>query len=327
MKNKIVLLVSMLLPLVSSCEEKPTLEPTVDPTVEPTTEIVYNYKESEYSEELCSASIFSKGEILPQGNSGISNFVEEESINYLMHCTGESDDYYTCAFIHESDILFMDSFIKNEKPIPGLRGYGDLNYLAFFAGINTLFNKYSSFANEIKINNLELDYTFHQIKWYEIPKGEEIPEYIGDYQLALISIGKKFDFYDLDNNFQYSKTFFIEQIKEKYYNKSKNNYFSIQLRLFNDMQDLIKVNNKYLININRYGSQHINGDDLYRDIFFGSVMIENIEGEEYVGFFHTRYDGDDDYLKKQYDYFVKNGYYYFKLSDIISFIKSKKQAI
>ena len=46
MKNKIVLLVSMLLPLVSGCGEKPTLEPTVDPTVEPTTEIVYNYKES-----------------------------------------------------------------------------------------------------------------------------------------------------------------------------------------------------------------------------------------------------------------------------------------
>ena len=143
----------------------------------------------------------------------------------------------------------------------------------------------------------------------------------------MISIGKKFDFYDLDNNFQYSKTFFIEQIIKKYYNKSKNNYFSIQLRLFNDMQDLIKVNNKYLININRYGSQHINGDDLYRDIFFGSVMIENIEGEEYVGLFRARHDGDDDYLKKLYDYFVKNGYYYFKLSDIISFIKSKKQTI
>ena len=73
MKNKIVLLVSMLLPLISGCGEKPTIEPTVDPTVEPTTEIVYNYKESEYSEELCSASIFSKGEILPQGNSAISD--------------------------------------------------------------------------------------------------------------------------------------------------------------------------------------------------------------------------------------------------------------
>ena len=56
-------------------------------------------------------------------------------------------------------------------------------------------------------------------------------------------------------------------------------------------------------------------------------MIENIEGEEYVGLFRARHDGDDDYLKKLYDYFVKNGYYYFKLSDIISFIKSKKQTI
>ena len=38
MKNKLILLISMLLPLVSSCGEMPTIEPTPEPTIEPTIE-------------------------------------------------------------------------------------------------------------------------------------------------------------------------------------------------------------------------------------------------------------------------------------------------
>ena len=53
MKNKLTLLVSMLLPLVSSCGDNPTIgptiEPTIEPTVEPTQEIVYNYNEAEFT--------------------------------------------------------------------------------------------------------------------------------------------------------------------------------------------------------------------------------------------------------------------------------------
>ena len=38
MKNKLLLLVSILLPLISSCNIKPTVEPTIEPTIEPTVE-------------------------------------------------------------------------------------------------------------------------------------------------------------------------------------------------------------------------------------------------------------------------------------------------
>ena len=116
---------------------------------------------------------------------------------------------------------------------------------------------------------------------------------------------------------------FVEQVLEKYY-IDDNGYYEIQMRLFNYLCELLMTNNRYLINFNAIKTQHINGDDLYRDIFYGSVMIENIEGEDYISLFSPRYDGDNDYLIKYYDYFINNNMYYFKLSDMISFIKEQK---
>jgi hypothetical protein len=93
MKNKLILLVSMLLPLVSSCGEKPT--------VEPTSEIVYNYKESIHTD--MSATMYQYAyESEPVINQWIGfGTLQSYSIDDFSYVkvNDEKFDYYTCGYM------------------------------------------------------------------------------------------------------------------------------------------------------------------------------------------------------------------------------------
>ena len=124
MKNKLILLVSMLLPLVSSCGEnptleptiEPTLEPTVDPTIEPTQEIINNYNESEYSETLNYVPYLPADDEWPTCEDDLSNLLYGENQVLFQH-NGNYDEYYTCAYISDVDA----KFISETSVIPALR--------------------------------------------------------------------------------------------------------------------------------------------------------------------------------------------------------------
>ena len=232
MKKQLLLLVSLLLPIISGCgsqvSEEPTAEPTLTPTVEPTTiptveptdeptseptveptpEIVYNYNESEYSDILNYIPLIPYGDPMPECDVELGNLIYGKNQVLFQH-NGKYDEYYTCAYINDKDAEFIKE--SSNKPY----GYNDFYISPRFAGINLSYINYIAFENSVRLSKR---YTFNKLKWYEIPIEDEIPQKINGYSLILISRGKHFDYYDLDNNYLYSKPMFIEQPNHDLYN-------------------------------------------------------------------------------------------------------------
>ena len=93
MKNKIVLLVSMLLPLISGCGENPTTEPTNKPT----SEKVFNYKESDYSNVLNKKYSIDTLDGYPRCDVQIGNLVNGKN-QVLFQYNENYDDYYNSTY-------------------------------------------------------------------------------------------------------------------------------------------------------------------------------------------------------------------------------------
>ena len=153
---------------------------------------------------------------------------------------------------------------------------------------------------------------------YEIPIEDEIPQKINDYTLILISRGKLFDYFDLDNNYLYSKPIFIEQPNHELYNVE---FESEQLKKYweymKDYQvknNLTNVEKKYIVNFESSIFQfRYNGQSVYEHLTWAGQEIEIIDNIEYISIKYS--------LTDRYEYFIDGEYIYYKLSDIISFIK------
>ncbi len=346
MKNKMILLVSMLLPLVSSCEEKltleptveptiestleptveptiePTVEPTVDPTVEPTTEIVYNYKESEYAEILnnreCSRNMF--GSPLAYTDY-INREIHKKNHSIIQFSGKKSEDYYLCAYIYHNDLEFMKSYVYDYEnpPIFDLLGsisYPELNFNVL-RGVEGTFLMMNHFKREKEVKNRYPDYTLKDIIWYEIPIDEEIPTNIGEYDLSLISQIYYFNYFDLDNNLLGEKPYLMEcrnHITYKNLNAHTDKLINNNVAIINK----IKQKEKYIIGV-KYTPEIDFIDHLF-EFPFSKIEIETIDGSEYIfiGDETVEAIGPDKYeLIKISDY-----EYYIKVEDIVDYIKT-----
>lgn len=328
MKNKIILLVSMLLPLISGCGEKPTAEPTVEPTleptieptleptVEPTQEIINNYNESEYSETLNYVPYLPADDEWPTCDVELSNLLYGENQVLFQH-NGDYDEHYTCAYISDVDA----KFISETSVIPYDFGYNDLSISRYFAGINLAYLNYIAYKNYFRYSK---KHKFNVLKWYEIPINEEIPKNINGYSLILISRGKHFDYYDLNNNYLYSKPMFIEQPNHDLYNVTfesmdQEDNLTLMKEFQISLDEKTSINKKYIINFDfSYVQDRQNGQSLYDILLFEGQEIETIDNIEYIS---LKYSNINKYLPDKYEYFINGEYIYYKLSDIISYIK------
>ena len=307
MKNKLILLVSMLLPLVSGCGDKPT---TV-PTNEQTSEIVFNYKESDFTEILNNIHYFLGYKELPVECD--YNLAQLVTYNPIIMELSEVKNYYTCAYIHNDDLKIIEEssscgrFLENSP---------------LFSGINALhFRKY-----ETRIYSKET--TMQDTIWYEIPKSEEIPKTIGDYTLSMITNETVYSVYDLDGNLLKNQTVFFEnyfhEIYDEIYKDKKR--LGIIRRIHNDF---FGKNEEYINNLIVRDINTIHGSELYEYSLYQGQLIELINQTKYISVYNPKliiHKNEFD-LSSIYEFVEEKTSiypykkYYFKLSDIISFIK------
>ena len=311
MNKKLVLLISLLLPLISVCGENPTTEPTNKPT----SEKVFNYKESDYSNVLNKKFSIDTLDGYPRCDVQIGNLVNGKN-QVLFQYNENYDDYYTCAYISDKDAKFISEDAKLNQPF----GYNNLNVSPLFAGINLQHINYSSY----RYANTD-QHEFSELKWYEIPLEETIPLQIDNYSLILISKGYYFDYYDLDKKFLYSKPIFIEQPLHELYNTTNKNNLSSMKNRYEYINNIINKKKNYILNLDTFLlKDRQNGYTLYQYLYWAAQEVEKIDDVEYISLLYTTY-GTYDYptidLKEKYDYIQKDDYFYFKLSDIISFIE------
>ena len=132
MKNKIILLVSMLLPLVSSCEEKPTVEltpsPTIQSTVEPTVIPTEESTPDATIEPTVEPTLESTNYLETKYNLSFDTELSDLVLNYLLNGIGGNYDYfpflpYTVMDVYndciEDDENWMEAFLIDTKQIVG----------------------------------------------------------------------------------------------------------------------------------------------------------------------------------------------------------------
>lgn len=319
MKNKIVLLVSMLLPLVSGCGDKPT---TV-PTNEQTSEIVFNYKESDFTEILnyreCSSNMF--GSPLAYTDY-INREIHQKNHSIIQFSGKKSDDYYLCAYIYHDDLEFMKSYVYDGENPPIFDLLGSISYpvLDFneIRGVDATFLMMNHFKREPEVKKRYPDYTLKDIIWYEIPIDEEIPTNIGDYDLSLISQIYYFNFFDLDNNLLGEKPYLVEIRNHPTY-KNLNAHTDKLVKWNVATINEIEKREKYII-----GEKYTPEIDFIDHLFelpFSKIEIETIDGSEYIFIGDETIEaiGPDKYeLIKISDY-----KYYIKVEDIVDYIKTR----
>lgn len=319
MKNKIVLLVSMLLPLISGCGDKPT---TV-PTNEQTSEIVFNYKESDFAEILnyreCSSNMF--GSPLTEGDY-INHQINSMNHSIIQFSGKKSEDYYLCAYIYHDDLEFMKSYVYDYENPPIFDLLGSISYpeLDFneIRGVDGTFLMMNHFKRESEVKNKYPDYILKDIIWYEIPIDEEIPANIGDYDLSLISQIYYFNFFDLDNNLLGEKPYLVEiRNHPTYKNLNAHTYKLVNWNV--DTINEIEKREKYIKGV-KYTPEIDFIDHLFGQ-FTTKMKIVLIDDCEYifVGDETVEAIGPDKYeLIKINDY-----KYYIKVEDIVDYIKTR----
>ena len=323
MKNKLMLLVSMLLPLVSSCGDNPTIEltpvptdnPTVEPTEEPTTEptqdLFYNYNEASHVPELFS---FTNGE--PISPYGINSFLNGTiQTNLIYELTKFSDDFFTCIYIHNDDLKFIEDYENQWPPKPLPSGYNSINWLPFFSGIDCGFLNYLIFSDSSPY--FVVNHEFSKPKWYEIPLNDEIPKIIGDYSLVLISRKCYYNIYDMNKNNVGQMAVFVEQSNHELYSDSVQ--FNNQLNL---PEYYIENKNKEFempVNLINYGQS-----SYYQYVINGYDMVK-IDGNDYICFIPRTLKDEEliSLLIEKYEYIKEENGYLFKLFDIALFIGQK----
>ena len=319
MKNKLILLVSMLLPLFSSCGDNPTIEPTpvptdnptVEPTIEPTQEMVYNYNEAEFT--LDRFSLSPGGE--PSLPIGISMFINTPINSTLIFELNDNiDDFYTCLYVHDEDINYIKWHCSKENPnrcIPN--GTNDYTYLSYFSGINFLLLNYAVFQHSWLHMNHYNEHEYNKIKWYEIPLNDDIPHKMENYTLALISKKQYYTVYDMHKNYIGQMMVYVEQSDHELY----KDYWQYNKKLSLPKYYIKSFDGSY----NLPFLEVMHGIDPYDQFVSRGYKMDKFDNIDYICFIPRDYK-DEEILKElieSYEY-IQEGYgYWFKLIDIVSY--------
>lgn len=304
MKKQLLLLISLLLPLISGCDEKPS-ETT---NSESTQETINVYKESDYSKKLNNISyLIGYVEWLLECDYNLSQLVNYDVV--IMEYK-EEKNYYTCAYMAEEDINKINDYIGTGR---------FLDNAPLFSGINSCHYK------RFEMNDINLKL----IKWYEIPKDEEIPETIGDYTLTMITSEVVYNVYDINGKLLKEQSVFYEQFSHNIYQEFYKD--KRVLGIIKNIHNRI-IKEDYFKKVIVKENNCIDGDDFSKNILFHVQEIELIDNIEYVSVFDTTIRNKEteiditnfySYIEETIDEYPYKKYY-FKLEDILSFVKSFK---
>lgn len=304
MKKQLLLLISLLLPLISGCDEK--LSETTNS--ESTQETIKVYKESDYSKKLNNISYLIGYVEWPfECDYNLSQLVNYDVVIMDFH---EEKNYYTCAYMAEEDINKINGYI-------GMNRF--LENAPLFSGINAY--HYKRFV----MNDINLK----PIKWYEIPKDEEIPETIRDYTLTMITSEVVYNVYDINGKLLKEQSIFYEQFSHNRYQELYKD--KKVLGIIKNIHNRI-IKEDYFKKVIVKENDCVDGDDFSKNILFNGQEIELIDDIEYVSVFDTTIRNKEteiditnlyDYIEETIDEYPYKRYY-FKLEDILSFVKSFK---
>jgi len=313
MKNKLMLLVSMLLPIISGCGEKPTVEPTPEPTVEPTIKPTIESSENQFK-QIDNLNIYtniSEGFIEPMVTPFISDYSKyfNDYDNYLIDIYLPENSNYICGYIDNSIY----------KQINDSNSYLNLDYRYNYFGINQSFAKYYASEN--------IDKNLYPIIYYEIEETNEISLTLNNKNLVIVGRNYVIDIYDLNNNKLYSINYFNEEASLDLYKNTKDIDLKIKLN------DSLNNENKYLFvdvmnkNEKEKWENHlcISPGDIYNYFKVFSNEIIEMNNEKYISLYINTFETDSNWneLLANYSYIkndLKSDYYFFKWTDICSLI-------
>ena len=301
MKNKIILLVSMLLPLVSSCGEKPIVEPSVKPTVEPTPvssepsvepseelipEVNYDefitHKYDDILNDVWFPNHYSPAfELSPWYVHGINVF-EEYNVTIISFDEAKKKDMLLCGYVN-SDVV--DRIRAESIIIPS-------DYYPSFLGEDELYAKYCQLLNkEEKI--------LSPIVWYEFNENFDIPDVIDNKKIIMKSNIYEIPIYELDGEYVQTMDMLVEG---KYDGTDK------QLSI--------------------YTYQAISKLDLFGYGWYAWRSVTIVDGIKCIGTY-SKIDELMLFEKKVSDYVEmivgKDGKHYLKIDSLAAFIKENKK--
>lgn len=272
------------------------------------------YEEYEYSEqlnnEILGIRVQQNEKDIPARISLVDLSYSQGNYKSYISTFFSTSDYYLCAYLNFEvlEIIENTEYIEKED---------NLSWFLFL-GINYYLIKYKT----VVIDNDEFDYHAQPIKWYKIPKTEEIPSKIKDN--FLISIAEKKEVYL--ENIDKTEQIYIDLIVERqdFYRETISDFDYYRF------QDYIKIlDDKKIYLIFDYISM------IYNSILHNKVIIFNnfwdlvnfqsfdvliIDGEKYVNVGSVTMWNEQD-LKLVLEYkILENNEYMFKLEDLANLL-------
>ena len=304
--------------MMSSCKElKKDIEGEKQPgSEEILEEVKKEYKLSKYSDEI--NKVFLEWEYLatsyPDESILYMNMIKYYSYYdeiIISDYSNDLKDYYTCGY--------LDKKIKDKL--------NDIDYYIIY-NVDKIKSSSISLVGKdfalVKYNNMinfteKITFDEYPLVWYEIPKGEEIPEEIEDMFLVCVLESKTVTYRRLDGTIKDESEFFIE--KQSLYSKENNEYEYMNSWI----EEMLFAKDKYMFfedkNITKVNVQ-LPFTKAYTSPIY--MKIKDIEGTEYVnGGDNTICEGVD--LSKQYEYVLEEKNYLFKLEDIIKTLEGSKK--
>ena len=168
MKNKIVLLVSMLLPLISGCGENPTTEPTIELNSKDNYDEFITHKYDDILNDVWYPDEFEP--VLSEWYTIGLKVFEEYNVSIYSFENGISKNVFLCGYV-DSEVVEKLEATMYRRP--------DFMYDNFL-GVNELYAKYSQILNKKEKENTP-------IIWYEFNKNTDIPEKIGNKKIIMKS--------------------------------------------------------------------------------------------------------------------------------------------
>ncbi len=303
MKNKLILLVSMLLPLISGCGEKPTLvptleptieptlEPTVEPTVEPTEELIpeVDYDEfitHKYDDILNDVWFPDEAEFLPSVWEEIGiKVLEEYNVAILSFENAILKNTYLCGYVDSAVVeeLETTNFIAP-----------DFMYDQFM-GVNDLYAKYCQLLNKE-------EKFLSPIVWYEFNENFDIPDVIDNKKIIMKSHIYEVPINSLNGDYISSFDYVLEGIPNERLNMldySKTGKWPSQLSYMN--YRFYSLRGYYIPTTKIDGVEYVSVGSHNNIQLFGKNIFEEV------------------------DYVQKKGVYYFNLVSLAKFIKENKK--
>lgn len=241
MKKKLLLLASILLPLMSGCNENQTDEPTIEVTSEIDYDDFITHKYDDILNNVWCPDTF-EPTLSEWDTLGLKVFEQYDVAIYSFKDAILKDDYL-CGYVDSEIVDELESVTRFFPP--------DFMYDQFI-GVNDLYAKYCQLLDKKEKEN-------SPIIWYEISRDIDVPEIIGDKKIIMKSNIYEIPINSLNGDYISSFDYVLEDSLNVSINQlaySINGNWITKLSYMNwrhsfIRNDYIPIKNKY-VNFNAY---------------------------------------------------------------------------